>query len=74
VDELSASESSLINCIPKDDFGGGHPDLNLTYGKELVTRMGLGKEAPGSEVPEFGVAADGLTSRINLEMLCLLLL
>ena len=47
VEELSASESSLINCTPKADFGGGHPDPNLTYAKELVTRMGLGKEKPG---------------------------
>lgn len=63
VEELSASESSLINCIPKDDFGGSHPDPNLTYAKELVTRMGLGKQAPDSEPPEFGAAADGDADR-----------
>ncbi|XP_057817992.1 phosphoglucomutase, cytoplasmic [Cryptomeria japonica] len=63
VEELSADESSLINCIPKEDFGGGHPDPNLTYAKELVARMGLGKEAPTSEPPEFGAAADGDADR-----------
>jgi len=63
VEELSASESSLINCTPKDDFGGSHPDPNLTYAKELVTRMGLGKQAPDSEPPEFGAAADGDADR-----------
>jgi len=63
VEELSASESSLLNCTPKDDFGGGHPDPNLTYAKELVARMGLGKQAPGSEPPEFGAAADGDADR-----------
>lgn len=63
VEELSASESSLINCTPKDDFGGGHPDPNLTYAKELVARLGLGKQAPDSEPPEFGAAADGDADR-----------
>lgn len=63
VEELSADESSLINCTPKEDFGGGHPDPNLTYAKELVARMGLGKEAPALEPPEFGAAADGDADR-----------
>ena len=31
-----------MNCDPKEDFGGGHPDPNLTYAKELVATMGLG--------------------------------
>ncbi|GJN23536.1 hypothetical protein PR202_gb11193 [Eleusine coracana subsp. coracana] len=33
VEELGADESSLLNCVPKEDFGGGHPDPNLTYAK-----------------------------------------
>ncbi|GJS01741.1 protease 2 [Tanacetum coccineum] len=40
------------------DFGGGHPDPNLTYAKELVSRMGLGKN-PDSNALEFSVAEDG---------------
>ncbi|CAK8579591.1 unnamed protein product [Lathyrus sativus] len=63
VDELGAQENSLINCVPKEDFGGGHPDPNLTYAKELVARMGLGKSEPQGEVPEFGAAADGDADR-----------
>ncbi|OIV94126.1 hypothetical protein TanjilG_29226 [Lupinus angustifolius] len=63
VDELGAQESSLINCIPKEDFGGGHPDPNLTYAKELVARMGLGKSESQGEPPEFGAAADGDADR-----------
>ncbi|XBH82882.1 hypothetical protein VPH35_071436 [Triticum aestivum] len=62
VDELGASESSLLNCVPKEDFGGGHPDPNLTYAKELVDRMGLGKTS-NVEPPEFGAAADGDADR-----------
>ncbi|KAD7116601.1 hypothetical protein E3N88_03869 [Mikania micrantha] len=62
VEELGASESSLLNCVPKEDFGGGHPDPNLTYAKELVARMGLGNN-PDSNPPEFGAAADGDADR-----------
>ncbi|KAK1309151.1 putative phosphoglucomutase, cytoplasmic 1 [Acorus calamus] len=63
VEELGADESYLLNCTPKEDFGGGHPDPNLTYAKELVARMGLGKEKPQNEPPEFGAAADGDADR-----------
>uniref|UniRef100_A0A5B6YHM3 phosphoglucomutase (alpha-D-glucose-1,6-bisphosphate-dependent) n=1 Tax=Davidia involucrata TaxID=16924 RepID=A0A5B6YHM3_DAVIN len=63
VEELGAQESSLLNCVPKEDFGGGHPDPNLTYAKELVARMGLGKSNSQDEPPEFGAAADGDADR-----------
>ncbi|XP_041014526.1 phosphoglucomutase, cytoplasmic-like [Juglans microcarpa x Juglans regia] len=63
VEELGAQASSLLNCTPKEDFGGGHPDPNLTYAKELVARMGLGKSNPQDEPPEFGAAADGDADR-----------
>ncbi|PNT15892.2 hypothetical protein POPTR_010G109500v4 [Populus trichocarpa] len=63
VEELGAQESSLMNCVPKEDFGGGHPDPNLTYAKELVARMGLGKSNSEVEPPEFGAAADGDADR-----------
>ncbi|TXG53162.1 hypothetical protein EZV62_022331 [Acer yangbiense] len=63
VEELGAQESSLLNCTPKEDFGGGHPDPNLTYAKELVARMGLGKSDSQGELPEFGAAADGDADR-----------
>ncbi|KAG8637528.1 phosphoglucomutase, cytoplasmic [Manihot esculenta] len=63
VEELGAQESSLLNCVPKEDFGGGHPDPNLTYAKELVARMGLSKSSSQVEPPEFGAAADGDADR-----------
>ncbi|XP_024385198.1 phosphoglucomutase, chloroplastic [Physcomitrium patens] len=53
VDTLGASEDSIINGIPKDDFGGGHPDPNLTYAHELVDIM------YGPDAPVFGAASDG---------------
>lgn len=49
--ELGAPESSLLNCNPKEDFGGGHPDPNLTYAKELVAALGLGDKQPAGVWP-----------------------
>ncbi|KAG5185427.1 UTP--glucose-1-phosphate uridylyltransferase-domain-containing protein [Tribonema minus] len=47
VDELGAPATSLLNATPKDDFGGGHADPNLTYAHDLVASMGLNsKGAP----------------------------
>lgn len=62
VQEFGASESSLQNCDPKPDFGGIHPDPNLTYAHDLVNRMGLGDHAP-STIPDFGAACDGDADR-----------
>jgi len=50
---LGASNDSLLNCVPKEDFGGGHPDPNLTYAKDLVEAM------YGDDAPDFGAASDG---------------
>lgn len=52
----------LTSC-KQEDFGGGHPDPNLTYAKELVARMGLSKSGTQGEPPEFGAAADGDADR-----------
>lgn len=52
VEELGVPESSLMNCIPSETFGGGHPDPNLTYAHELVDRVEAGKI-------DFGAASDG---------------
>ena len=41
IDELGMSSTSLINCEPSENFGGGHPDPNLTYAAMLVAIMGL---------------------------------
>jgi phosphoglucomutase len=54
VDALGAPEDCIMNGIPKEDFGGGHPDPNLTYAEELVTEMF------GPDAPDFGAASDGM--------------
>ena len=51
---LSANTDALINAIPREDFGGGHPDPNLAHADELVTRLNSGTTAP-----DFGAASDG---------------
>ena len=51
---LCANVDALINAIPKEDFGGGHPDPNLAHAKELVKRLNAGPNAP-----MFGAASDG---------------
>ena len=63
VQELGADPACLLNCDPKEDFGGGHPDPNLTYAHALVDTMGMGEHAPDGEIPEFGAACDGDADR-----------
>ncbi|CAL8280794.1 unnamed protein product [Lota lota] len=38
-EELGAPAKSIVNCVPLEDFGGLHPDPNLTYAAELVDSM-----------------------------------
>lgn len=53
VRRLGAPPDSVLNATPLEDFGGGHPDPNLVYAKELVDRM----FADGA--PDFAAASDG---------------
>lgn len=50
---LGAPVGSVMNFVPLEDFGGGHPDPNLTYAHDLVEIV-YGKDAP-----DFGAASDG---------------
>ncbi|MDP2806472.1 MAG: alpha-D-glucose phosphate-specific phosphoglucomutase [Gallionellaceae bacterium] len=50
---LGAAAGSVMNGIPLEDFGGGHPDPNLTYAHDLVEIM------YGDNAPDFGAASDG---------------
>jgi len=66
-EELGLQESCLRNAVPKDDFGGGHADPNLTYAKSLVKEMGVDNQGLPVETlttpPCFGAAADGDADR-----------
>ncbi|XP_072172778.1 phosphoglucomutase-1-like [Diadema setosum] len=50
--ELGVAFDSCLNCDPSEDFGGHHPDPNLTYAADLVDLMKKGTYG-------FGAAFDG---------------
>ncbi|KZR78568.1 alpha-D-glucose phosphate-specific phosphoglucomutase [Prochlorococcus marinus] len=50
---LGAPTGTVRNGIPLEDFGGGHPDPNLTYAAELADLLLNGKSY------RFGAACDG---------------
>lgn len=52
VETFGLPTSSTQNCEPSEDFGGGHPDPNLTYAHSLV-------EVVEKENIHFGAASDG---------------
>jgi len=51
-EDLGCPATSLVNCVPKEDFGGLHPDPNLTYAADLVQELEKGQHG-------FGAAFDG---------------
>jgi phosphoglucomutase len=51
--QLGAPNGTVVNGEPLPDFGGGHPDPNLTYAHDLVAIMN------GHDAPDFGAASDG---------------
>lgn len=52
-DMLGAPKGTVINGIPLEDFGGGHPDPNMAHAEELTNTMF------GENPPTFGAASDG---------------
>ena len=50
---LGAPAGTVRNGTPLEDFGGGHPDPNLTYAQELAELL------LGSDAYRFGAACDG---------------
>ncbi len=52
-DRLGAEAGSVLNGTPSPDFGGGHPDPNPIWAKDLMDVM------HGPAAPDFGAASDG---------------
>jgi phosphoglucomutase len=53
VHRLGAPPESVVAATPLPDFGGGHPDPNPLYAKDLMATMF------GADAPDFGAASDG---------------
>ena len=50
---LGAAPGTVVNGTPMPDFGGLHPEPNLTYAKDFVETMYQ------SDAPDLGAASDG---------------
>ncbi len=50
---LGAREGSVVNAAPSVDFGGGHPDPNPVWAKDLMDLM------MSDDAPDLGAASDG---------------
>jgi phosphoglucomutase len=53
VELLGAPPGSVMNAVPLEDFGGGHPDPNLIYAKHLADL------AYSDDAPDLIAASDG---------------
>ncbi|EIC22079.1 phosphoglucomutase [Thiorhodovibrio frisius] len=51
--QLGAAPGTVINGVPLEDFGGGHPDPNLVHAHEIV------ELTQGAEGLDFAAASDG---------------
>jgi phosphoglucomutase len=51
-DLLGAPEGTVLNGVPLEDFGGGHPDPNLIYAAGFAARM------QRDDAPALGAACD----------------
>ena len=52
-DTLGAPKGTVVNGIPLEDFGKGHPDPNPVWAKPLYDLM------MSADAPDFGAASDG---------------
>ncbi|PZO67667.1 MAG: alpha-D-glucose phosphate-specific phosphoglucomutase [Paracoccus denitrificans] len=50
---LGATPGTVVNGTPLPDFGGGHPDPNPVWAKDLIDTM------MAAQAPDFGAASDG---------------
>ena len=54
-DELGAGPDNVANVVPLQDFGGHHPDPNLTYAADLVKAIEQGDYGFGAAFDVDGV-------------------
>jgi len=63
LDELGAPLNSAVKITPLPDFGGGHPDPNLTYAADLVDTL-------RNSNFDFGAAFDGDGVSLSRRHIC----
>lgn len=56
MEELGGNPADTLRCNPLPDFGGGHPDPNLTYAHSLVEKMKVGEHDMGAAFDGDGVS------------------
>ncbi|WP_298836959.1 alpha-D-glucose phosphate-specific phosphoglucomutase [uncultured Roseobacter sp.] len=52
-ERLGAPAGTVVNAVPSEDFGGGHPDPNPVWARDLMQEM------MSDTAPDFGAASDG---------------
>lgn len=67
-EELGSPANSAVNCVPQEDFGGHHPDPNLTYAADLVNTMKSGEYDFGAAFDGDGVSSQSLQSYLALSL------
>ncbi len=57
---MGCKPESLMNCVPKEDFGNGHPDPNLLHARQLVETMDPfhQRNCIPMKIPQFGCACN----------------
>lgn len=68
VNELDAPSINVINVIPLPDFGGLHPDPNLTYAADLVKSLEDGEYDLGAAFDGDGVSFCNITVILILKL------
>lgn len=58
LDQLGAQSNNALHTTPLPDFGGHHPDPNLTYAADLVKAMQAGDFDLGAAFDGDGVSSE----------------
>lgn len=72
--QLRIPKEAALNCVPLPDFGGLHPDPNLTYASSLVDAMRDGVYNLGAAFDGDGVSLlpsnPKRTSQLSISCIC----
>lgn len=66
LNSLGAAENCVVHTTPLPDFGGLHPDPNLTYAKDLVETVSQGDYDIGAAFDGDGVSSTVVVNHISI--------